>query len=277
MRFVSASNSSNTARARSLSCTRGGCLTKLFVVFTLTAVACVLAWIFLLPSMVTRVIESRTGFSVQVSSLSINPFTSRVAIEGLVIKNPTDSFKEEGFVNVRSFKADAELATLLTDRIVLEEAIVDVEKVTLVRNANNEFNGTVFAQRLIGESSAKSQEQTAPAETPAKTAPAPARKVEFLIRKMTLRLDTIAVVDTSGSSPKTRELKLSINQDYENVTEVTQMTTPLATQILAKSVQIGGFAKELGLDAWGEAKKAGKGASETIKGIFQSIKDKTKN
>lgn len=247
---------------------RGGCFAKLLVTGVIFGVLCVVAWVLLLPSVITRAIESRTGFEVKVTSLSVNPFTARIAIDGLVITNPPAEFSEPGFVQVKSFKADAELASLFTDRIVLEEAEIDIDRITIVQNARHDNNGVLFGKRMAGESTGESS----PGEAPGSGKPASRSQKEFLIRELHLRLDKVVLVDASGTKASSKELSIAFSQDYENVTSTAQIATPIVAQVVARGGSIREFASELGRDAVSGAKKAG----ETIKGIFESIKDKVK-
>ena len=260
---------------------RGGCLIKLFVIGCLFTVLLVLSWIVFLPVLVRRTIESRTGFGVEITRLSVNPFTARIAIDGLVISNPPAEFAEPKFVKLRSIRADAELFSLFSDRLVVEEAVVDIEQITLVKNAHYDGNGVVFGKRLLGESSPA----PAPTGKPVAELPSakPAVKKEFLIRSLQLRLDKIILVDASGSKPSSKEINIGFSQTYDNVTTTTEIATPIVTKLFENGASIGNYAGDLGKNALEAAKKtgeylkdAGKKAGESLKSIFQSISDKAK-
>ncbi len=260
---------------------RGGCLAKLFVLGALFMAFAVVCWIFLLPVAVTRAIESRTGFPVAITSLSVNPFTARVAVDGLVITNPPAQFSEPNFVKLRSLRADIELFSVFSDRLVVEEAVVDIEQVTLVKNAQHEGNGVLFGQRIVGESSPEKPDPSKPEPAPAVDKPA-ARK-EFLIRHLQLRLDKVVLVDAAGSKPAVKEVNVAFNQTYKDVTTPTEIATPIVAHLIANGSSIGDYAGELGRKALEAAKKTGtylketgKKAGESLKDIFQSISDKVK-
>lgn len=250
---------------------RGGCLTKLFVLGALLAGFLAACWIFLLPVALSRALESRTGFKMAVTSFSANPLTARVAVDGLLLSNPSDVFAVPEFMSVRSIRADLELFSLFSDRIVIEDAVLDVERVTLVTNKEHTSNGVLFGRRLVGEASSDKTEPT-PAkpsvESPAETAPT-VRK-EFLIRHMKLRLNKVVLVDASGSSANSKEYAIAFDQEYKDVTSVTEIAMPIVATLAANRRGVSEFFGDFGRKAGDAAKKTG----ESIKDIFNSIKDK---
>lgn len=248
---------------------RGGVFTTLLVLLALFIAFGVLCWILLLPTAVTKYISSRTGFAVKVESLSVNPLTAKVVVRGLVIENPAD-FPVKDFVQLREFRADAELGSLFGDKLIVDEAVVDVAQVALVKNKQGQSNGVLFKDRLQG---------------PTKPEPAAAepsgKKKEFLIRKLDLRFDTLLIVDGTGSKPSTRRVDINFKHSYTDVTSPVQIAMPIVGRVAALGGSIGDFAGKLGPEALDAAKKtgealrdAGKKAGETLKDIFQSIKDK---
>jgi len=105
---------------------RGGLIGKLLVFLVLLLAVAALAWAFFLPQIVTTALHKRTQFDVTVSELTANPFTSRVVIRGLVLRNPS-SFPISDFVHVREFRAELNLPSLFSDRLVIEDAAINIE------------------------------------------------------------------------------------------------------------------------------------------------------
>lgn len=252
---------------------RGGILFKLFAFFLVCTALLVLAWMLFLPTLVAGIISSRTGFSVRVESLMVNPFTARVSLKGLVIQNPED-FSAKDFIELGEFRADAELASLMSDRIVIEEAAVHVKRLSLVKGRGPQSNAVIFKNRLLGESTSSSQQAQPSASS---------KQKDFLIRKLSLRFDKLCLVDASGPKPGIKEYNIDFHQNYENVTSSAQIATPVVGKLLASGGAIGDYAGKLGTQALeglkktGEAlKDAGKKTGETLKDIFNSITEKTK-
>jgi uncharacterized protein involved in outer membrane biogenesis len=251
---------------------RGGCLTKLLFLMLLGVGVLALCWVLFLPMLVVRSLHDRTGFDVSVQDISANPFTARISVKGLVIANPS-AYPINDFVHIGEFTADAEFLSLFSDRLVVEEAVVDIRELALVRNAQGERNALVFWKALVGESGPA---QPAASVQQEKT---PVRK-EFLIRKLRLRLDRLVISDGVTDNTQVRKVDLQFSQDYENVTGVAQVTEPIIRQAIAKS----GALKELTAKALesfktngASLKETGQKAVESIKGFFQSLGEKGKN
>lgn len=142
---------------------RGGCLVKVMIFGVVLAAVGALAWMLLLPILVTAQIRARTGFEVSVASLSCNAFTGRLIMRGLVLGNPR-TFPARDFVELQEFRAEAELGSLFSERLVLDALTVDFRKVMLVRRADGRTNAEVFRENLMGlppQPPSQSQPQTA--------------------------------------------------------------------------------------------------------------------
>jgi hypothetical protein len=179
-------------------------------------------------------------------------------------------------VQVREFRATAGLFTLFSDRPVIDEAMVDIAQVTLVKNQAGQRNAALFQERLAGA--------PAPVRSgvPPTTGPAP-KTGEFLIRHLELRFDKFRLVDASGDQPGTQEYDLSLRQTYENVTTPVQIAVPILDRLAARGGAIGDLAGKLGADALAMAKQtgavlkdAGQQAGAALKGFFQSLEQKAK-
>lgn len=251
----------------------GGAWFKLLVVLAVLFAAASLAWMLFLPVVVTSQLRSRTGFDATVQSLSVNPFTGRVHLRGLVVTNPP-TFPVHEFMEVREFESDLAVFSLLSDRIVFETIVLDVASVTLVMRPDGQTNATAISQHLTaGEAGS----------------PQPVKPHPFLIRHLTLRADRLVIVDHSTRLPATREFHLGLNQSYTDVTNVRQLLSPAAMQSLAPvGVALKGLLPgELGsaiTDAVKDATKAGAGffknaghkAGEKVKGFLDALEESRK-
>jgi uncharacterized protein involved in outer membrane biogenesis len=203
---------------------RGGLLGKLLFLLVLLLAVAALAWAFFLPQIVTTALHKRTQFDVTVSELTANPFTSRVVIRGLVLRNPS-SFPISDFVHVREFRAELNLPSLFSDRLVIEDAAINIEKLALVKNAAGERNIQLFQERLLGGGTTE--------DKPATEEPGSDKPREFLIRHLELRFDQLVIADAGNSAP--RVLNLNLNHTYKNVDNPTALAAPIAAQLVQRS------------------------------------------
>jgi hypothetical protein len=203
------------------------------VVFLIVFVAIVIsAWIFFLPPILTSTLEKRTGFTVKIKSLAIDPFRNRVSFSGLVITNP-ESFARPEFVEVRSFRARAQLDTFFTDRLVIDDGEIDVAQVALIRNSSGTINAALFSDRLLNARKPKGKPKPAepakPGQPKPPVAPPPAPTVRaelpeksFLIKRLVVRFEKMVVEDHSGTRPVSREYTLNFTHTYENIINTDQ-------------------------------------------------------
>ena len=264
---------------------RGGIFSQLLVWLAVLFALGAFAWMLLLPEVVTAQIRSRTGFDASVASLSCNPFTGRLTIRGLVLTNPA-TFPLGDFVELREFRAVAEIWSLFSDQLVFDELALDVRKVALVRRADGRSNAEVFAQTLGFAAPA-----SAAPPPPKSAAPVAPPTQRFLIRRLALRFDQLVLADYSGGKPDLREFDLAVDQRYENITAAKQLLVPdvlrrVAAENLGPALGRlvpGDFGRTLGDTARdaaksGEAmlKDAGEKATELLRGLREKLEESKK-
>ena len=245
---------------------RGGVLAKLLLVLLVVLAAGTVLWITFLPSLVVSRIQARTGFSVRVDHLSVNPFTANVAIKGLVVKNPATWPREE-FVELREFHADADLFSLFGSRLVADEVVVDVAQVTLVRNQQGITNAAAFQEAL-----------TKKAGAPAGGTKQGTAKQAFLIKHLVLKFDKLVYADYSSGSLKGKEYNLNINREMRDVDSVTKLVSPFTGSALGlvTGALSGIFPKNQDLlkSLTETLQDAGAKTGEKLKGLLDSLDKK---
>jgi uncharacterized protein involved in outer membrane biogenesis len=233
-----------------------------------------LAWMVLLPAVVSRLVRRRTGFGVQVQSLYANPFTATLQLRGLVVTNPP-GFPRGDFIDVREFRADAHLWSLFGDRLVVDDAVLDVAQVAIVRNSQGDLNATLFRQGLAG-----SRAESTPAAAPAPSAqPADRRARGFLIKRLVIRCDRVVIADYSRRPAQVREANLHFSHTYENVTDARQIAAPMAEVLSPIAAVLGDLTPQAGsaLRAAGDAaKETGRRTGAALKGFWEALEKSLK-
>lgn len=251
-----------------LSSTRGGLLAKLLVGLVALFLVLAIVWVAFLPGIAASVIHSKTGFAVQIDSLSVNPFTAKVHLKGFVLKNPDGWPEAAPFVQLREFRADADLFPLLGGRLQADEVTVDVAQVTLVKNKDGVLNAVAFKEGLAGKEQPGAAQPTKPA----------GEQPPFFIKHLHLKFDKLVYADHSGRTPAVREYNVAINRDLENVDSVVKIVSPFSGAALAVvGDAVGGMFKGAGQilqGAGGILKDGGQKAGETLKGLLQSLEKK---
>lgn len=241
---------------------RGGIGFRGMLFLAIVFASLALGWMLLLPLALTRFVHERTGFDIEIQTLYLNPFTANVALHGLVITNPP-AFPRKDFIDVREFRADARLFSLFGRRPVIDDAVLDVAGISLVKDERGLINAKVFEQGLAGSS--RDQRQP-PAEIK--------KEREFLIRRLQIRFDRLVIADYSGRTPDVREFDLNFSHIYENVTSVTQLTAPLADLLAPVTGAIGSVLPEAGATlraARDTVRESGRKTGEAVKGFFEAL------
>jgi uncharacterized protein involved in outer membrane biogenesis len=245
------------------SSSRGGCLIRSLLIIAVLGLILVAVWIVLLPGIVVSTVQARTGFVVKVEQMSVNPFTGLVNIEGAVVENPI-GWPSPEFITLRRFKVDAELFPFLSHRFVANEMIVDVEKLSLVRNGEGQLNTDAFRTRIAG-----AKDKAGPSQ-PSAASP----KTEFLIRHLVLKFDRLVLADYSGKKPLIKEYDLKISREMRDVDSVAKLINPFVGVALDASGKLLDLAPSSLGDAVNTLQQAGKKTGESLKKFFQSLEKK---
>lgn len=235
---------------------RGGVMFKLLVLLAVLGAAGALAWMLLLPAFLVAQLHERTGFNVELQSLVANPFTGLIDVRGLVLSNPP-GFPTRDFVQLREFRLEAELTTLFSDRPVFDQVTLDLAKITLVKQAGGRTNAEAFQR------------------APLAAVPAAPR---FLIRRLDLRFDRLAVADHSGLVPVVREFEVGVKGTYRDVTSLQPLLSPEVWQALAPlGAALDGLVPEnLGQAVRRAAKEAAKTGAERLRAAGQRTGESVK-
>jgi uncharacterized protein involved in outer membrane biogenesis len=251
---------------------RGGLLGKLLIVLAGCFAVGALAWMLLLPFVIRRVVSAKTGFQVKIQHLYINPFTAYANIEGLVVENPS-SFQDRDFVELTQFKADVRVFSIFSDRLVVNDAVVDLPSITIVRRAQGITNIDVLRSSLgSGQTAAANQ-------------PAGKTEKQFLIRHLELKFGKVVLADYSGHTPSTHEIPLNIDHTYTDAASITELAAPLTPAITRAGLvgALGALPGPVGSVLSGTAnaatdtiKNVSGTATSTLKGLFQKLEVKPK-
>lgn len=250
---------------------RGGCAVKLLVLAVLVAVLAAAAWVILLPRVVVSAVRSQTGFELKVDHLRVNPFAGTVSIRGLVLENPSD-WPVRDFLELRAFRTEVRLRSLWGDRFEAEEVVLDVARVTLVRNRLGTLNAINFKDGLAAGAPAPAEAKPAPPAGGKQPAP------QFLIRRLSVRLDRITYADHSGRQPVVRDYPVAINREMTDVDSVAKLISPLySANVAVVTEALGGmFADSVALlkETGSVLKEAGQKAGGAVKGFLDKLKPK---
>ena len=252
----------------------GGIRLRLLLILGAVAAGLALAWMLFLPSAVARYARSRTGFGIELRSLYVNPFTATVMLKGLVVTNPPD-FPRKDFIEVREFQADARLFSLFGQRVVVDDATVDVAAVTLVRDERGRLNATAFRDALACAPAPGREAASRPGPAQASSPPR-----QFLIKRLTLTCDRVVVADYSKRRPAVSDINLHFHHVYTDVTSARQLMAPLPQVLSPVAIALGYLTPEtdsLLRSAGQMLQDTGRRTEDAVKAFIESLEKGRKN
>jgi hypothetical protein len=241
---------------------RGGIGPRLLLFLAIVFACLALGWMLLLPPALVRFVGRRTAFGVELQTFYLNPFTANVALRGLAITNPP-GFPRKDFIDIREFRASARLFSLFGPRPVIDDAMLDVASITVVKDARGALNVRAFEEGMAG--SPRGQRQPAAAA---------GQRNGFLVRRLQVHFDRLVVADYSRPTPAVREFDLNFNHTYENVTSARQLAAPLAVVLIPVADAVGSVLPETGAALRGARDKVtetGRKTGGVVKGFFEAL------
>jgi hypothetical protein len=234
-----------------------------------------------LNSMVKAGIEAAgpriTGTTVTVESVQLSLLTGEGRVKGLVIGNPKEYQTPSAF-NLGDARVKVNLRSALTDKLIIEEIVVDAPEVT-------------YETAVVGSNIARIQENVGaffktitgrgPAAQPAPDAGAHQKKVQinhFIVRNGRVNASAVGLQGKSMTVPLPDIHLKDIGKESQGATmqqAVAEMIAALNKSALQAIAGSGKFlvkgaeaAGEAAKSAGSEAEKAGSKAVEGVKGLF---------
>ncbi len=131
---------------------------------------------------VNKIGPEALGAPVSIEGVTVSPFSGFVHFKGFVIGNP-EGFHTDSAAKLSEFKVKLDLPSLLTDKIIIKEILVDGAQVTFEKSLRSSNFATL--QQNVEEFAASFQKPTtgeeAPAveEKPAEKSEKPAKNVQI--------------------------------------------------------------------------------------------------
>lgn len=243
----------------------GGAGLRLIFGLTVLFAFVALAWMLLLPGAVARLVRDRTGFEVRMRSFYLNPFTAQLKVDGLTITNPS-GYPRKDFLDIPELRIDASPGSLFTRTWKIDNAVVHLAAITLVRDTHGGVNARRFEEGWSGPVAPSSAEGD---ESKSEHA--------FRISRLALQVDRVVVADYGGDRPLVRIFNVHFTHTYTNVSGM----QGLAAAVAAIMARTGGAGQRI-LPQGGsflraaseQLQEAGRKTGAAVKGLFESLEKK---
>ena len=143
-----------------------------------------------------------TGFPLQIGSVNVGLFSSKVDVHDLRLMNPAD-FEDKLFVDMPQLYVDYQLASMLKKAPHINDMLVNIKQLVIVKNNKGETN----AKKLKGIVS-----------------PGGGSSKKYRVDKLRVHVGTVTIKDFSRAKPSERDITLNIDATYYNITDATDIT-----------------------------------------------------
>ncbi|MFH1548690.1 MAG: AsmA family protein, partial [Candidatus Omnitrophota bacterium] len=181
-------------------------------------VAVVLARNTIAKNAISAGVKAITGLDLNIGSMDVGILKSIVSIKEIKLYNPPE-FSDKLMVVLPEIYVDYDLGAFLKKIVHIEEMKLNLKEFVVVKNEKGALN--LDSLKVVKDKKgAPSQEE--------KT-----KKGEFKIDVLQLKIGKVIFKDYSqGKNPKTIEVKLDIDEKYENITDANKLVSLIVTKAL---------------------------------------------
>jgi hypothetical protein len=243
-------------------------LLRLIIVLLVLAAALYLGRNYIARQSVEAGVTKMTGFPLNISSLDLDLFQSRVAVRDLSLLNPSE-FKEPVFVEMPELTVDYDAGSMFSGTPHLPNLVVDLKRIVIVRTKAGDSNAMKLKGALGGGG-----------------------KSHYKIDSLRLKIGTVELKDYKLGNPMEKRIALNLDETYKNFTDATDINRLVLLTVMKKAglpsigIDLGQLSGSLGniTNAAGETMKnltetlgkTGADAANTLQktgqGLFDSFK-----
>ena len=259
------------------------------VLFILILVLALPLWIGPVVTMVAnKVVPGKIGTDFNLSEFGFNQYSGKVHVGGLTIANP-EGFSKENCIDLTDLNVNVAMTTLLSDKIHVEEVVLDGLVVSTTPVASNFKKIAANAAAAGGDDAKKATpEPEKPAEEASPAAPAKEGKKppKVIIDSLVLRNVTVKL---GGMPIPIPEIKMKdIGAESEEGLTLEEIWVKVRDAVLSSASALGSLAADLGkgaVDAGAKiagaaadaAKNAGGAAADAAKSVGGAAADAAKS
>lgn len=192
---------------------------------TIFLVACLILHGTITQILFTNAVQKTTGVSIRVRELHLNLLKGIIKIKGLQLLNPRD-FPEKMLADIPDLYVDIDWKTFLQGKIHLEEMILNLDQLIILRNSEGKLN--LSSLKPMQEPSAEEKKGAEKRGGKGKN---------FQLDYLRLSVGRVYYRDyRAGSPPPSREYPIGIqNAEYRSITDPDDLVRQVLAQALART------------------------------------------
>jgi uncharacterized protein involved in outer membrane biogenesis len=230
-------------------------LVKILAALVILVVVLFLARNFIARESVEIGAKKMTGFPLTIGTLQLSPFGGKVDAHDLKLTNP-DEFPDKTFVDMPQLYIDLRLGSILSGAPHVNDMIINIKQVTVVKNAKGETNARKLkAVVSSGKSSSK-----------------------YYVDKLQVHIGTVSIKDYSHPKMTERNKTLDIDATYRNISDSTDITRLVLLTVMSQvrlpdiGINTDDLKKDLG-NVTNQAGQALKGAADSVDKSSKGLSD----
>ncbi len=266
-------------------------MTKTLRIFIFFSIGLILMLMFLpgvlVPMFISSQIKSRTGYVMDFGNVDIRLFRGFIQLKDVKLQNNKD-FPISDFIHLNELKIDLDPLSLFQQKIVIEDAILNIKNIAFVENQNKDNNLEVFIHKLkesFGGASASSNQEKPQSDqkpvaknTKAEKAPEAPAKKSFVIKHLLIEVHSLTALMSKGPKDLVRaDSNWTISEEYTDISQdnLNTVTLPLTSELTKRGISLLGqilIKKTVDIKGLGEGiKNVGTSTLKGLGGFVQGI------
>ena len=233
-------------------------------------------WIGPVVTMVAnKVVPGKIGTEFNLSEFGFNQYSGKIHVGGLTIANP-EGFAKENCVDLTDLDVNVAMTTLLSDKIHVEEIVLDGLTVSTTPVASNFKKIAANAAAAGDDGKTAAPEPEKPAKETASPAPAKEEKKppKVIIDSLILRNITVKL---GGVPIPVPEIKMKdIGAESDDGLTFEEVWTKVRDAVLSSASALGSLAADLGKGAVDAGAKIAGAAADAAKNVGSVATDAVK-
>jgi len=194
-----------------------------------------------------------TGFPLEIGSVDVGLFSSKVDVRNLKLMNPPE-YQEKMFVDMPELYVNYRLGSMLSGAPHVNDMLINIKQLVVVKTDKGDSN----AMKLKGVVSSGGGSS------------------KYAIDKLRIHVGTVTLKDYSHPKPTEHDTPLNIDVTYYNITDSTDITRLILLTVMSQMhlPDIGIKPEDLKKNLTNVTNQAGqalKGATDAVNGFFNGI------
>lgn len=187
------------------------------------------------PTLASFFVDKKTNYPAKIESFDSKLVEGTIDANNISISNPP-SFPHPTFIDINQVKVDLDLDSLNKEVLIIEEVIVDIDKIGYITDTEKNNNLKQFISAFQeSDKTQPSEPETSPESPQEESEPEP---FQFLIQRLVIRLNTIETANYANAADGTlKTYNAGIDLELTDVSDVKDIIKPLQRMLLSLGME----------------------------------------